>query len=68
MFMTISLWIKDEDLEKFKKFYDAINNEQQIEKKDIPKINLLKSAPIDNTQYIQINVLHEIYIIMIELL
>ncbi|HRW20570.1 MAG TPA: hypothetical protein P5509_01220 [Bacteroidales bacterium] len=67
MLMTITIWIKESELEKFKKFYDDVNNERQIEKEDIPKIDFKTSKPVKG-DYLQINIIHEIFYIMREML
>lgn len=64
--MTITIWIKEQDLEKFKKFYDDVNNEKVIEKEDIPAIEIKKSMPVKG-DWLQVNVLYEIYFIMNEM-
>ena len=68
--LTITVWLKEKDFEKFKKFYDDVNNERQIDKKDIPEIELKTSQPTaadgEVCDWLQLNVLYEIYFIMKE--
>jgi len=61
--MTITIWIEKKHLEDFRKFYDAVNQEKQIEKEDIPSIEFKTSQP-KGGNYLQINVWYEIYEIM----
>jgi len=67
MFMTITIWIEENQLEEFTKFYDAVNNDKQISKDEIPKI-IFKTSKPRSTTYLQVNVFHDIYLVMKEMM
>ncbi|MCK9575768.1 MAG: hypothetical protein WC979_01920 [Candidatus Pacearchaeota archaeon] len=66
--MTVTIWIQEYELEKFKKFYDLVNNSKVIEKEQIPTIKFLNVAPQNTDSYLQVNVLYDIYYIMKEMM
>jgi len=68
MYMTVTIWIQEYELEKFKKFYDLVNNSKVIEKEQIPTIKFLNVAPQNTDSYLQVNVLYDIYYIMKEMM